>query len=59
MKMLAPSCLTSLDRKRQNNNKYKTHNRDSPQKKASFALLYQDHSLTLDMCKDHCTVAGL
>ena len=28
--------------------------------KASFALLYQqEHSLTLDMCMDHCTVAGL
>ena len=22
-------------------------------------ILYQEHSLTLDMCKDHCTVAGL
>ena len=25
----------------------------------AFVLLYQEHSLTLNTCKDHCTVAGL
>ncbi len=25
----------------------------------AFLFLYQEHSLTLDMCKDNCTVAGL
>ena len=55
-KMLVPSCLTSLDRKYT----HKTRNWESPQSKDILRLiLYQEHSLTLDMCKDHCTVAGL
>ena len=54
--MLAPSCLTSLDRRKTNTK----HTVESRRKiKTSVALLYQEHSLTLDMCKDHCTVAGL
>ena len=59
-RMLAPSCLTSLDR-RKTNTKHTVESRRNL--KTSFALailLYQgEHSLTLDMCKDHCTVVGL
>ena len=56
--MLAPSCLTSLDR-RKINTKHTIESRRNL--KTSFALyaLYQEHSLTLDMCKGHCIVAGL
>ena len=56
--MLAPLCLTSLDR-RKTNTKH-TVEAEPPQSKDILRLiLYQEHSLTLDMCKDHCTVVGL
>ena len=56
--MLAPTCLTSLDR-RKTNTKHTVESRRNLAKDILRLILYQEHSLTLDMCKDHCTVAGL
>ena len=41
--------------------KHKEHTqlRVATNSRHAFVFLYQEHSLTLDMCKDYCTVAGL
>ena len=48
-------------KKPHNIDKHKEHTqtRVATNSRHAFVFLYQEHSLTLDMCKDRCTVAGL
>ena len=57
--MLAPSCLTSLDR-RKTNTKHTVESRRKISQRLQLPYIVSGAlSNTLDMCKDHCTVADL